>query len=115
MTRRDCYLPLIALSACGRRRRPVVVVLPEALAGWTRTSWREMPVSEAPDPLPRNSVVSVQAAEYAGPGKLKVRAYQLERSAVGLDLAQRWRPSADTVFFWARRWFVVIQWEEAER
>jgi hypothetical protein len=114
MTRRACLLLPVVLCACGRQRE-APQVLPESVAGWTRRSWREVSVSEAPDPLPRSSVVRMQAAEYGGPGKLEARAYELTGSAVGLELAQRWRPSADTVFFWAQKWFVVIQWEQADR
>lgn len=116
MKSRACLPLLLALAACAcGTRRAAVTVFPETVADWKRTSLRELPVSETPDPIPRNSVVRVQAAEYAGPGKLDVRAYELSGSAVGLDLAQRWRPSADTVFFWAQQWFVVIKWREADR
>ena len=114
MKRRACLPLLAALSACGARRK-APAVFPDTLAGWTRTSLRDLSVSDAPDPVPRNSVVSVQAAQYEGMGKLEARAYELTGSAAGLDIAQRWRPSADTVFFWAQRWFVVIRWQEADR
>jgi hypothetical protein len=76
---------------------------------------RAASVADAPDPVPQASVVRVTVAGYEGAGKLEARAYELTRSEVGLDIAQRWRPSADTVFFWARRWFVVIRWEQADR
>jgi hypothetical protein len=57
----------------------------------------------------------VQVADYEGPGKLQARAYALTSAAAGIDLAQRWRPSADTVFFNSDRYFVVVKWESAER
>src|SRR5438270_8718289 len=70
MKRRACLPLLAALAACGgRRERPAV--FPETLAGWTRTSLRDVSVSEAPDPVPRNAVVSVQAARYRGWGSWK--------------------------------------------
>ena len=47
--------------------------------------------------------------------KLQARAYELTGPAAGLDIAQRWRPAADTVFFWKQHWFVVIRWQEADR
>ena len=47
--------------------------------------------------------------------KLEARAYELTSSAVGLDLVQRWRPSADTVFFNPGRYFVVVKWQQADR
>ena len=28
---------------------------------------------------------------------------------------QRWRPSADTVFFYEKNYFVVVKWQQAER
>ena len=57
----------------------------------------------------------VRAASYEGPGKLDARAYQLTSSAVALDLVQRWRPSADTVFFCQRPFLVVMKWQTADR
>ena len=57
----------------------------------------------------------VETASYEGAGKLEARVYELASAGVGLDLAQRWRPSADTVFFNRGRYFVVVKWEQAER
>jgi hypothetical protein len=104
-----------ALAACGGRHGPAAEPFPETLAGWTRKERREVAASEAPDPVPRTSVRSVEIATYEGPGKLEARAYELTSKGVGLDLAQRWRPSADTVFFWAGEYFVVVKWQEADR
>ena len=39
----------------------------------------------------------------------------LDSPAVALDLVQRWRPSADTVFFYRGRYFVVLKWQDADR
>ena len=83
--------------------------------GWSRTSLREIPASDAPDPVPRTSIDAIEAASYEGPGKLEARAYQLDSPGVALDLVQRWRPSADTVFFYRDEYFVVIKWQEADR
>jgi hypothetical protein len=41
--------------------------------------------------------------------------YELSSPGVGLDLAQRWRPSADTVFFYRDQYFVVVKWQQADR
>src|ERR1035438_4701839 len=49
--------------------------------------------------VPRTSVERLEVASYEGPGKLEARVYALTSPEVGVDLAQRWRPSADTVFF----------------
>jgi len=88
---------------------------PESAGTWRRTSLREASAGEAPDPVPRLSIDRIQIATYEGPGKLEARLYRLSSSAVGLDVVQRWRPSADTVFFDKGRYFVVVKWQEAER
>jgi hypothetical protein len=122
MTRRAA-LALLALeelallagcAACARRETPVEV-FPTSVAGWNRTSLREIPTAQAPDPVPAANIRRIQAATYEGGGKLEARAYELTTQEIGLDLAQRWRPSADTVFFWAREYFVVVKWEQADR
>jgi hypothetical protein len=115
MTRREWLWTTSVLAACGGRRGPTVEPFPETVAGWQRKERREVPVSEAPDPLPRTSVRRVEIATYEGPGKLEARAYELTSKGVGLDLAQRWRPSADTIFFWSGEYFVVVKWQEADR
>jgi hypothetical protein len=115
MPRPSFMLVAILLSACGRVE-PMPDLFPQVVAAvWQRTALRDLPTSESPDPLPRNSVDRIQTAAYQGPGKLEARVYQLTSSAVGLDAAQRWHPSADTVFFNHGRYFVVVKWQEAER
>lgn len=105
----------LALAAC-RERPPLPNPFPETVAAvWHRTTLQDVPVSESPDPVPRNAVRHLRTAAYEGPGKLEVRAYELTSSAVGLDLVQRWRPSADTVFFNPGPYFVVIKWQQADR
>jgi hypothetical protein len=107
---------LVAFAACQKPAALPPRLFPETAAGgWRRTAMREVPVSEAPDPVPRTSVDRLAAASYAGPGKLEARVYALTSPEVGLDLAQRWRPSADTVFFYRGRYFVVVKWQSAER
>ena len=114
MTRRLWIWSVLPLAAC--RRAGLPNPFPETVAGvWHRTATREVAVSDAPDPVPRLSVRRLWTAVYEGPGKLEARAYELTSSAVGLDMVQRWRPSADTVFFNPGVWFVVVRWQQAER
>jgi hypothetical protein len=108
------FLALL-LTAC---HRAVVVpdVFPETVAGvWHRTALDHPPVSDAPDPVPRSAVDQFQSATYEGPGKIDGRVYVLDSPAVAPELAQRWRPSADTVFFYSGRYFVVLKWADADR
>jgi len=107
---------LAALSACQKTAPLPPGLFPQTAANvWRRTALRELPVSEAPDPVPRISVARLAVATYEGPGKIQARVYALSSPAVGVDLARRWRPSADTVFFYRDRYFVVVKWQEAER
>jgi hypothetical protein len=91
-------------------------LLVETVAGvWHRTALERPPVSDAPDPVPRSAVEQFQTATYEGPGKIEARVYALDSPAVALELVQRWRPSADTVFFYRGRYFVVLKWQDADR
>lgn len=113
MTRRD-WIRLAACApgaGCARRAE----LFPETAGAWRRTSLRDLPVSEAPDPMPRTAVERIRAAAYEGPGKIEARVYLLTSPAAGLELAQRWRPSADTVFFNAGAYFAVVKWQQADR
>jgi hypothetical protein len=116
MTRRNWIVLTLALSGCGKEAELPPDLFPETVAGvWRRGEMRDMPVSESPDPVPRNEVERLREAAYEGPGKLQARVYQLRSAAVGSLLAQRWRPSADTVFFDVGRYFVVVKWQAADR
>jgi hypothetical protein len=116
MRRKWMWLPLAFVPGACREKAPPPELLPETVANaWRRTSLREAPVSEAPDPVPRSSVNRLQTAEYEGPGKLDVRVYELTSSAVGLDMVQRWRPSSDTLFINPGRYLVVVKWQQADR
>ena len=107
---------LAALCACRASVPLPPGLLPDTVAGvWHRTALREESVSNTPDPVPRTSVERLEVASYEGPGRLEARVYALTSPEVGLDLVQRWRPSADTVFFYRGRYFVVVKWQEAER
>ena len=75
----------------------------------------QTPVSESPDPVPRSAVSQLEIAAYDGPGKLEARVYELTSPDVGATLMQRWRPSADTVFFAQGRFFAVVKWQQADR
>ena len=104
----------IGLGACGRVK-PMPDLFPEVVGQWRRMSLRDLPAGESPDPVPRTSIDHIQIATYQGPGKLEARVYRLSSPAAGFDLAQRWHPTADTVFFNQGRYFVVVKWQEAER
>ena len=105
----------MVFTAC-HRAEPLPDLLAETVAGvWHCTALERPPVSDAPDPVPRSAVEQFQTATYEGPGKIQARVYALDSPAVALDLVQRWRPSADTVFFYRDRYFVVLKWQDADR
>jgi hypothetical protein len=105
----------LALAACRHGAAPMPDVFDEAIGAWHRTSVRELPPSAASGVLSPTSVERIRAASYEGPGKLDVRVYQLTSSAAALDVVQRWRPAPDTVFFYSDRFFVLIEWQTADR
>src|SRR5579864_3395824 len=115
MTRRNWFWLALAGSACSRSAPPLDLFPLAAAGGWRRTALRQPAAGDAPDPVPRTVIDRLQTASYEGPGKLEARVYELDSPAVALDLVQRWRPSADTVFFYRDRFFVVVKWDQAER
>lgn len=115
MRRRTWLLPLILFAACSKPE-PMPDLFTETVAGgWHRTSIRTVSAWDAPDPVTRTAIEHLVIANYQGPGKLEARLYQLSSSGVAVDLVQRWHPSSDTVFFYARNYFVVVKWQEADR
>jgi hypothetical protein len=114
MTRRSWLCLAGALAACGKKAEFPPDLFPETMSGgWRRAATGDS--ADARDPVPRNSVEQTRTARYTGPGEVEAHVYQLSSAAVGLDLAQRWRPSADTVFFNQGVYFVVVKWQSAER
>ena len=107
---------IIALSGCGSPAALPPDLFPATAAGvWHRTATWELTESQAPDPVPRNEIERIAAASYDGPGRIEARVYALHTPEVGVTLAQRWRPSSDTVFFNSGRCFVVLKWQAADR
>ena len=87
----------------------------EVAGAWHRTSVRELPPSSPPDSVPPAAIERIRAASYEGPGKLDARVYQLTSPAAALDVVQRWKPAPGAVFFYSGRFFVLIQWQTADR
>lgn len=119
VTRRNWWKVTLAFAGTGsacHRSQPFPDLFPSTMGGvWRRTALSNLSPSDAPDPVSRTTIDQLQTASYEGPGKLEARVYELSSPAVALDLAQRWRPSADTVFFYRDQFFVVIKWQDADR
>ena len=90
-------------------------VFAPAVGDWKRVEVRDLPIDKAPDDIPATKFDRILEAVYEGPGKLTARAYGLLSSGVALDVAQRWRAGADTVFFFSDRFFVVVHYAGADR
>lgn len=104
----------LSLAACGRKAEFPPDLFPATMdGGWRRTALGDR--ADSPDPVPRSAVEQIRTATYDGPGHVEARVYQLTSASQGLDLAQRWRPSADTVFFNQGIYFVVVKWQSADR
>jgi hypothetical protein len=116
MTRRWWMLAAPGLAACGEKPRMPADLFPQRVGVWNLVEARDMDLSEAPDPVPRNSVELLRAGTYkAGDAEIQARVYLLSSADVGAALGGRWRPSADTVFFNHDKYFVVVKWQAAER
>jgi hypothetical protein len=107
---RQCWIAVVFLcSACGPSARSAESLLPPTVAGvWQRKSLGASPPSQPP-------ARRAFEATYEGRGKLTADVYELNSSAQGLDLVQRWKPAPDTVFFYRDNYFVVIRWDRADR
>ena len=105
----------LSLAACRRAPDPMPDIFTAMAGAWHRTSLRELAPSSPPDAVPPAAIERIRTASYEGPGKLDARVYQLTSPAVALDVVQRWRPVPGTVFFYSGRFFVLIQWQTADR
>src|ERR1039457_7077369 len=105
----------LSLASCRRAPAPMPDLFTEVAGAWHRTSVRELPPSLPPDPVPPAAIERIRAASYEGPGHLDARLYQLTSPAVALDVVQRWKPVSGTIFFYSGRFFVLIQWQTADR
>ncbi len=83
--------------------------------GWQLVEAHDLKEGDAPDPVPRSAIVQVRTATYKGQGELEAHVYLLDAESTGRTLSQRWRPSADTVFFDSGPYFVVIRWQAGDR
>ncbi len=96
-------------------------LFPPVVGAWKLVEVRDLSTSDAPDPVPRNSVELLRAGDYkmgegqARDSEIQARVYLLSSADVGAALGTRWRPSADTVFFNHGPYFVVVKWQAAER
>ena len=112
MTRRALLASAALLAAC-KKGIPRDDLLPAMVLEWKRTTLG----AAAPDSavIPQSSIRRVQSATYEASGKVEVTLYELSSSAAALDAVQRWRPAADTVFFYHDDLFVVVKYRDADR
>lgn len=117
MTRRWWIPSALSLTGCGQKPQLPAGLFPQqAPGGWTLVEARDVPASEAPDPVPRNSIDRLRAATYkSGDAEVDARVYLLTSPDIGSALGARWRPSAETVFFDHGPYFAVIKWQGADR
>ncbi|MFN7999139.1 MAG: hypothetical protein U0Q18_36300 [Bryobacteraceae bacterium] len=109
MRLRLCVILALLLAGCGRLQRSPETLLPPVVDQvWQRRQVRET------SPSPARAKRAYEAA-YTGPGSLTAVVYELDSSAAALDLAQRWKPAADTVFFCEQNYFALVKWDRSDR
>jgi hypothetical protein len=111
---RRALLPAAALLAACRKGVPRDNLLPGSVGEWKRTALAPVAPPGA-GVIPQASIRRVQGAAYEAAGKVEVTLYELSSSAAALDAVQRWRPAADTVFFYRDDLFVVVKYRDADR
>ncbi len=115
MTRRFVLIAAAGLAACSGRKTEAVK-LPTMLAGaWKLKEQHAVPATQPPAPMEPSMLENVVEGAYEGAGEIRVTVYRMKSSALGLDMAQRWRPAADTVFFYKDERFVVVSWKQTDR
>lgn len=98
-----------ALAACSRPPLGAGSLLPPNVAGvWQRKSLRDTPP-------PQPGVVRALQAAYEGAGQLTVDLYETRSSGTAFEMTQHRREQPNTVFFDKGRYFVVVQWRQADR
>jgi hypothetical protein len=112
MTRRySLYLALAAAAACGRPQRTGDSLLPSVVGG----VWRRQSLTQIRVPPSAAGSLREFEANYAGPGNVTADIYQAKVSAVAFEMAQKWKPAANTVSFYKDEYFAVIKWDRADR
>ena len=116
MTRRGWLASALLMAGCAKSGPPRGNLLPDMVgAQWRRTSLAELPLTGLAQPLTASTVKRALAAKYDGPGKLEATLYEMSSSAAALDAVQRWRPEANTIFFYRDEFFVVVHYEPGDR
>lgn len=102
MTRRSWLIAAASFAACAPAPRPDDELAPASVAGWRRARLERI---EKP-----GARRALDARYEEGGRRLDVQVLELASSALALDMAQRWKPVADTVFFYKDRYFVIVRW-----
>jgi hypothetical protein len=112
--RRGLIASALLLAGCGTSGSARRDLLPATLGTqWRRVSLSDLPPAALPPPLTSTTVKRGQSAKYEGSGNLDVALYEMSSSAAALDAVQRWRPEANTVFFYRDEFFVVVRYDGA--
>jgi hypothetical protein len=107
-------LPLLAaILAAACSPQPRELEFPEVIGQWKRAS--AAAVSDIPEPVRRLGPRTARAAEYQGPGRMRVTVYHMASSAAALEAEQTWTPAADTVAFHRNDRFLTVHWENVDR
>ena len=108
-------LLLFALAACGRKPAPMPDLFPETVGAWHRTARRNPRRAAAPDGIDAKAGGSRTRGIVRRSGQAGSAGVPIDFPAVALDLVQRWHATADTVFFYQDRFFIVLKWQTADR
>jgi hypothetical protein len=103
------------LLSCSRGRESTEFTFPQSVEAWRLKQVKNTAPADAPEQARRLGLKRAQAAEYEGPGQLKMELYEFISDASALEMEQTWKPAANTVAFHQGSYFTVIHWENADR
>ena len=66
-------------------------------------------------PLEQPGAVRAFEAIYQGQGTLTVDLYEMKVAGLAFEMTQHWRPAPAAVFFDKGRYFLVVNWQDANR
>jgi hypothetical protein len=108
-------LSLLVLAGCTNHEGESPKVPRSAPFGWQLKSVTATAKESVPEIVRQIGFRNSWRAEYVGPGVAHADLYRLNSEAAGLEMTQRWRPRANTVTLFERRYFIVVAWEQVDR
>jgi hypothetical protein len=108
------FFPIL-LAGCGKPTVTKDRLFPAAIGEWKLSGSSEAPPGELNEESAPRGVVRAWDAAYTGPGLVRMRVYEMNSPAGGLDATQRWKAVPNSAIFHHEQYFTVVRWEPMDR